>query len=335
MKYKKIFKTLNFNNIIKEAKMRKFFLNKIYITLLFLVVILSLFSSISFVSSLDNLQNSSSIEEQSTLCLNESVQIMDNMINDNFSITRINDSFRQMYSLYESQVVLKEKNSKYDFSIIIPYCYEIKNISRIAYDSKDSYEALKKFYLEYVTSEMNTSSIDKIMSNIETEMKNERYENVKPLVDSGYSEIINVRTSSTTLNLIYKNTTKGIKDFFLKNWLIILTVIIVFLILFFIYKRTISKWVINGKISSLERRRNTLKELIMKTQKDYFEKGLISDGNYTIRTKKFAELIRDIDRQIPLLKEDLMRVGGRVINNKQKGNKTTFEKSNKLRNKKK
>ena len=299
---------VSFNIIIKDTKMRKVFSNKTGIILLFSIVVLSVVFSTSFISSLDNSQNSTSIETQASLCLNESRQILNNMVGDNFSVVRINDSFRQIYSLYWAQMILKEQKSKYDFSSVIPYCNELKNVSIIAYDSRDSYDALKKFYSEYVTSDMNTSSIDSIMNDIEIELKNERYENVKPLVDKGYSEIINIKTSSTTLNLFYKSTTSGIKYFFLENWLIIAIVILVLLVLFFIYKKTISKWIIKGKISALERRKSTLKELIMKTQKDYFEKGLISDGNYAIRTKKFAELIRDIERQIPLLREDLMRV---------------------------
>ena len=307
--------------------MRRIFSDKACNILLVSLIILFSFcffySSVIFVSGLENAQNLSSDEQKAILCLNESKQIMDNMINDNFSIIRINDSLRQLYSLYDAQYILKGKKDKYDFSIVLPYCNDIKNVSINAYDSRDLYQALKKFYAEYVTKDMNTSSIDKIMNDIESEIKNERYEKVKPLVDQGYQEIINVKTSTTTLNLFYKSTTRNIKDFFLENWLIIIIVLLILLILFFIYKKTISRWLIMRKISNFEIRKNTLKELIMKTQKDYFEKGNMSDSNYAIRTKKFAELIRDIDRQIPLLKEDLMRIGGKKLDKEDKsGNKS-------------
>ena len=45
----------------------------------------------------------------------------------------------------------------------------------------------------------------------------------------------------------------------------------------------------------------------MKIQKDYFQEGKIPEGEYNIKTKKYAELIRDIDRQIPLLQEELAK----------------------------
>lgn len=48
----------------------------------------------------------------------------------------------------------------------------------------------------------------------------------------------------------------------------------------------------------------------MATQKQYFEGGNLSESSYTIRTKSFAEMIRDIDRQIPLLQEKMFLYSG-------------------------
>ena len=48
----------------------------------------------------------------------------------------------------------------------------------------------------------------------------------------------------------------------------------------------------------------------MSTQKQYFEGGNLSESSYTIRTKSFAEMIRDIDRQIPLLQEKMFLYSG-------------------------
>ena len=46
----------------------------------------------------------------------------------------------------------------------------------------------------------------------------------------------------------------------------------------------------------------------MNVQKDYFQYGKIAEGEYNIKTKKFAELIRDIDRQVPLMQEELAKL---------------------------
>ena len=45
--------------------------------------------------------------------------------------------------------------------------------------------------------------------------------------------------------------------------------------------------------------------MVKKIQKDYFEVGNVAENDYTIKTKRYAEIVRDIDRQIPLLYEQL------------------------------
>lgn len=74
-----------------------------------------------------------------------------------------------------------------------------------------------------------------------------------------------------------------------------------------LFQTQIRKRIIKAKIKKLELKEKTLRGLVMQTQKDYFHSGKMSEGMYSIRTNKFAELIRDIERQIPLLKEELAR----------------------------
>ena len=81
--------------------------------------------------------------------------------------------------------------------------------------------------------------------------------------------------------------------------------IAVLFIVYLVTKSRIEKFLIKRKIKKLGIEERVLKELIAKTQKDYFEKGTVSEGNYNIKMKKFSELIRDIHREVPLLKEEL------------------------------
>ena len=52
-----------------------------------------------------------------------------------------------------------------------------------------------------------------------------------------------------------------------------------------------------------------------KTQKEYFQKGNISEADYQLRSKNFATLVRDIDRELPLLEEKLIKVDTHGIKN--------------------
>lgn len=252
-----------------------------------------------------------STEQQAVICLNESKVIFSELISENFTVTKVNDTLREAMNLFDAQSVLKEQKKTYDFSSILPKCKEIKDEREAAFSARYELEAFKKFYSDSITPGMNTSSVDKIVQQIEDEMKSERYEVISQnkLIDKAYGEIINVKSSYTTLNLFYASTTKSLKQFIYKNWVFIVSAVAALIILFLVYRKGIRRWMLNRKLNNLNIRKKTLQELIMQTQKDYFQYGKISESGYNIRTKKFAELIRDIDREIPLIKEELIKVG--------------------------
>ena len=54
--------------------------------------------------------------------------------------------------------------------------------------------------------------------------------------------------------------------------------------------------------------KKALNTLIQNMQKSYFKTKKLSETEYTIKLKKFKELIRDIDRQIIVLKEEMFKV---------------------------
>jgi hypothetical protein len=273
--------------------------------LIFFIFLIFAFQFFQFVSAEENL----TIQQQAEICLADSRAILNEFIEDNFSYQRINDSLVKAQDLYNAQTLLEENNkSGIDFSLILPYCNDIKQIRELAFEARDEYSSLKKFYDISITSEMDTSEVDIIIAEIESEINSERYEKVSPLIDSAYEKISEVKASYTALNLFYTSTTSSLKRFFQKNWVSIIVVVSILLVLFLIFNRQIKKKIIANKIKNLELRRETLQELIKKTQRDYFQHGKLSEGNYNIRTKKFAEFIRDIDRQIPLLKEESMKI---------------------------
>lgn len=272
------------------------------IFILFLLLILFSFT----VSALD--KQNLTLEEQASLCLEESKGSLNELINNNFSTLRVNDSLNQAKSMFNAQDILKKKNKYYDFSLVLTYCEEIKTIKEKAFEASDEFIALKKFYNELSVEGMNTTSIDEIIFEIEGEIKNERYEKVNPLINEAYGEIIKVRSDYTTLNIFYKTVTTNLKKFFYENWISFIVGLIILVILYFVYQNAIRQEIIKWKIDKLELRKRTLKDLIKTVQYEYFNRGKVSEGIYNIKTQKFAELIRDIDRQIPLLQEQLFKI---------------------------
>lgn len=261
--------------------------------------------AISFVSAAEVNQTE---KTKAYNCLRDSRTILNELSKNNFSIERLNSTFLLAQNLYDAQLVLEGKNKKTEYSLIFPHCDEIQVLRDQAFDAIDSFEAILRFYDESLDESMNTTSADLIIEEIETEIASERYERIAPLINEGYEVIIDIQSSSTALNFFISSTTRGIKEVFLDYWLQIVIGIVVLIVLFLFYRTAIFTYLVKRKIRSLEHRKDVLKKLIMNTQKEYFNKGDMSESNYTIRTKKFAELARDIDRQIPLLHESLIKL---------------------------
>ena len=249
-----------------------------------------------------------SVEQNAINCLNEANQIRTRLNDSGFNTSRITDLIGKANDFYNTQTILKTQGKKYDLSPVLDYCTDLEKIESLAYSSRDEFSVLKKFYNVTVTPLMDTIKIDEILDRIQNEIDSERYEKVEPLIKEGYDEISSLQATYTTLNVFYENTRKGVLVFFQRNWKIMLSILVILVILLIIYWTTIRKRIIQGKIDKLIHKKEVLNDLIKNAQRTYFESGKMPEATYNIKTKKFAEMIRDIDRQIPLLQEELLKL---------------------------
>ncbi len=273
---------------------------KIKITAILLIAAISL-------TLASALEQNLTIKDQAATCLQDSRAILWELNNSGFNTLRVNDSLKKAENLYQAQLVLELEKNNPDFSSVLPYCQEISNIKVQAYKVRDELYSALIFYNE-TSSKANMSEADILVQNINQEIQDERYEQALTLVEELNKKIIEIQAQSTRLGIFYEATSRGVKQFLVRNWIFLVSVIVIAIILYFIYKKRISRYLIKRKISNLELKKETLKSLIKRTQYEYFQEGKIAEGVYNIRTAKFAELVRDIDRQIPLLREDLEKV---------------------------
>jgi hypothetical protein len=245
-------------------------------------------------------------KEQATLCLTESEQIINELASMNFSIQRVNDTLSVAYDFYDSQNLLEMNRRSSDYTLVIEKCDEIVAIKEKAIQARDEYASLVNYFNEVVEDGVNTSVIDAQFLEIETEIKNERYEKALPLIVEGYDVIGNAQAEYARQNLI-TNAAKGFRDFVFENWKVILIVLAVLLVFFLILRKALITWWLNRKLDTLKNRKEVLKKLVADTQREYFQSQKISEIDYEIRSKNFAELIRDINRQIPLIEEKLLK----------------------------
>ncbi len=270
-----------------KMRMRKFLL-------VFFIIILGLNFACAYSTT-----NSTSAD--AFRCLNTSNQIMAQMAEDGFNVQRINDSIKSTTQIYDAQIILEARNLKADYSVIISSCQNIEQIEKSAYDAKDMLFSFNQEYEDFKNKvknyNINTTAVDLTVAGINQEMKDERYEKIIEEVPKAEDLMARVETEATTMNLFYSTITGGIKKFFVNNYLTILIIAALFLAFFIVYRLRLKKYLIKRKLQKLEIERKVLKDMIKQTQSDYFQEGKISQGIYNIKTKKYAEIIRDIEPQ--------------------------------------
>ena len=267
------------------------------------IILLILLFSVSFVFAEGNLTS----KEIATSCLNESYSVLNDIAKYNLSLNRFNDSLTKAQDLYDAQIIIESRKGKPNYDLVISYCEQIKTLKQDAITALDSYKVFLGFYHETIDSSMNTSSIELIITQIDAEIAGERYDSVPRLIDQGYSEITKVKSEQTALALAYQATTKGIGGFLQANWIMLTSLLILLIAFYLLYRTKISLWILQRKLNNLMLRKDTLKNLMSKTQRDYFQYGSIPESTYRMRIKNFGELVRDIDRQIPLMQKDIAK----------------------------
>jgi hypothetical protein len=250
---------------------------------------------------------------EAKICLNESLQIIYDMGGAGFNTIRVNDTYYLAEQTYLSQIVAEDKNQFGEYRTILEKCKQIKDIKIKALQNKDELRVLEERINE--TSKNKDANLTEVLESFKRasqEFYDERYEQSLVLIEETYQKISEAESSAAQAKVFYVAASKTLGNFFIKSWWIILIVIVVLLAIYFITKSRIEKFLIKRRIKRLGIEEKVLKDLIAKTQKDYFEKGIVSEGNYNIKMKKFSELIRDIHREVPLLKEELEKREARI-----------------------
>ncbi len=222
--------------------------------------------------------------------------------------SRANESYQEALQLYSAQMALEKLNEDANFGLVIKYANDVGKIKKIAIKADDELGVFKEVFAS-ANKSTNLSSMYDDYDTIILSFNQERFEDTSKLIDTGYNTLSRVQSSQTTLNLFYASTTQTIEIFFRTHWKIISAISggIIFLLL--VFRSAISKLGARRKLRNLAIQKETLGKLIKKLQTDYFIRKSISASSYRIRLKKFENMILDINRQIPMVRENIVKLG--------------------------
>lgn len=270
--------------------------SKIFFAVLVSIILISIVSSLS--------------EEaiNASLQIEKSTNLTNSMAERGIPTARVNESLQETKQIYLGQLALEMSFKKYDYSMVLEKTQSINLIAETAFRAFDEFKVFNETYFE-ASKEIDISAMQGDYQKILTSFNEERFEETLTLIDAGYNKLSETQSKQTSVNLFYNTTSRTIKNFFKTNWIKILIIFIITLILFLIFRKALAKYIVHLKLNELTRRKQVLNDLIKKLQNDYFEKNIISQEEYTIKLSKFTEMLRDIAREVPLLKEEVMKLG--------------------------
>ncbi len=279
-------------------------------------------------------------QEQAFNAILHGYSVMDEMQNLNFSVSYINDTLieaRKAFAgencsaliqnigsvpytqrdlafniLNESQnLYVSKKKVGADYPKVIELIEKINETQTLAYKTSDLLTSMELKARDYKRLGVNVTSAENYLLLAKESFKAERYKEAQDYINKADDELESNRADLLTLNIL-KNMSKS---FLQKHWL---SILIAFSLT---GSFTIAAWELTLKIRArrklefLKIEEKTLKNLIKKTQEDYFQKKSIPALIYKIRMDKYYQKLSKIHSQIPVYER---LVSGKNNNKKKK-----------------
>jgi hypothetical protein len=258
-----------------------------------------------------SLSANESLSAKQSLVLAE--EDMQEMINQGIPITRYNDTFFMAKQIYYSQLALERSGEKSDYVLFNQKMEELRQIKYNAFKALDELKALELAINK--TENIDLEPVLALYAQAEQEFRSERYEECLKVIDKTYQKISELEAVQTKVKALYEATSRNIIDFLKREWKQITIIIISLAAISKITHKPIMKKLIEKRIQGLEMRKQSVTKLIQDAQRDYFEHDM-GETTYRTKIKKYGELIRDMERQIPLLKEELAMMNKKDIKEK-------------------
>jgi hypothetical protein len=207
----------------------------------------------------------------------------------------------------DGQASLERGGGTGDYKFVVAKALEIKALERDTLAASDELSALQS-RISNVEPDVGISAVLELQKEAKQEFLDGRFTESKSLIDQAYDKIATAETETARSKTLLESTRRNITVFLQENWQKILVGFFSIAAILFIFQRQIRHFMINARMKSLVAEKSVLERMLQNLQKDYFEHGKVNELSYHIKTKKFGDLIRNINRQIPLLKEELRKI---------------------------
>jgi hypothetical protein len=156
--------------------------------------------------------------------------------------------------------------------------------------------------------DVNLTATRSLMQDATQEFRDGRLAEAQALIDRAYGEVTSAESQAVHSRTMVESARRNIESFLADNWKTIAGAIVAVLAISFIFQKQIRRFLLNARLKSVMREREVVASMMKSLQQDYFQKKTINDLTFHVKTKKYGDIVRNINRQIPLIKEELKRI---------------------------
>jgi hypothetical protein len=229
------------------------------------------------------------------------------MADASLPVLRAFDTYVAAVQWLEGQSAIEEIGGTPDYAFVTDSVEQINRLSQSSFALQDEFDVLS-LRLQNATEGANLTAATATRDAALAEFRDGRLEEAQILIDQSYSEISSAESDAIQSRTLVESTRKNVESFVRDNWKTFAAAFAAAAILAFIFQKRIRRFIVSSKINSLMHEKEVLQGMLRTLQRDYFERGSVNEMSYHVKTKKFGDLIRNINRQLPLLKEELKRI---------------------------
>lgn len=244
--------------------------------------------------------------EEANGSLQEADTVINEMKNSNIPIQRVSDLYEQANNTYLTQVERNRSGQETDYTVVLETVEQIKQVRTQAFRAKDELNILRSRIEELDKNEdINLSEAKNKLEDAEVEFQDERFERAQEQIDLAYQEISDAQSAVTQAQAFASATSNNLRSFLENNWKRLSAAILIATVFSYLVYKEYQIYSLKKEKKNLKRKREVLQELVAEAQNKFFQKNDLAETAYNTRTDKYGEMIRDINRQIPLVNEDL------------------------------
>lgn len=225
------------------------------------------------------------------------------MAQEGLSATRVKDTILVAENMWFVEALKEQAGNEADYGPVNNKSDEAIALSQSAFQAADELSVLKE-NMEKI-GDMNIGPAWDIYNEGVSELENERYELALKKVEDCYEKLVELQSVEARANAIYAVASKTTTNFLVENRFALAILFGTPLILYVIFRDRIKRYGLTGKLNRLKLEVKVLESQIKSAQEQYFIRGTMDENTYGVRTTTYGYMIRDLNREIGVTKEEI------------------------------